>query len=74
MAGPPRRVRFNEKGRQSSVGGSHKGKKASRSKYTQDINPNAEVIDDATRIALAEQERRRREVRFWLTAPSRLWW
>ena len=63
MAGPPRRVRFNEKGRQSSVGGSHKGKKATRAKFTQEVNPNVEIIDDETRAALAEQERRRREVR-----------
>lgn len=63
MAGPPRRVRFNEKGRQSSVGGSHKGKKATRSKFTQEVDSNVEIIDDETRAALAEQERRRREVR-----------
>lgn len=63
MAGPPRRVRFNEKGRQSSVGGSHKGKKATRSKFAQEVNSNVEIIDDETRAAIAEQERRRREVR-----------
>ncbi|WFC99204.1 RNA helicase [Malassezia yamatoensis] len=49
--------------RQSSVGGSHKGKKSMRERIAdQEANSNALVMDDATRAALADAERRRREL------------
>lgn len=60
---PKRRERYNAKARQSSVGGSHKGKKSMRERIAdQEANSNALVMDDATRAALADAERRRREV------------
>lgn len=60
---PKRRERFNAKARQSSVGGSHKGKKSMRERIAdQEANSNALIMDDATRAALAEADRRRREV------------
>lgn len=62
--GPKRRERFNAKARQSSVGGSsHKGKKSMRQRIAQDeVDANAEIMDDATRQALIEQDRARREL------------
>ncbi|KOS15711.1 p-loop containing nucleoside triphosphate hydrolase protein [Malassezia pachydermatis] len=59
--GPRRHERYNAKARQSSVGGSsHKGKKSLRERASIEADANAQVMDDATRTALAEQDRQRR--------------
>ncbi|WFD30963.1 RNA helicase [Malassezia sp. CBS 17886] len=64
MAGPKRRERFNAKARQSSAGGSsHKGRKSMRERERdQQQNTNVALLNDATRQALHEQDRQRREL------------
>lgn len=61
--GPKRYQRYNAKARSSSVGGSsHKGKKSMRQRQIIEADANAQIIDDATREALAQQDRQRREL------------
>ena len=54
---PKPRERFNAKARKSQVGGSsHKGKKSRRERQIIEADSNAQIIDEATRDALAEQD------------------
>ena len=60
---PKPRERFNAKARKSQVGGSsHKGKKSRRERQIIEADSNAQIIDEATRDALAEQDRQRRQL------------
>lgn len=60
---PKPRERFNAKARKSQVGGStHKGKKSMRERQLIEADSNAQIIDDATREALVEQDRQRRQL------------
>lgn len=61
--GPKRRERYNAKARGSKTGASsHKGKKSMRQRQMIEADANAQVMDEATRAALVEQDRQRRQL------------